>query len=56
MESDYVGRDEAEDIIKEAIDDYLPTETLQEILDLIYGSEYIVIDGDGDDEDDEEMD
>jgi len=51
---DYVDREEAENIIKEAIDDYLPTETLQEILDLIFGSEFIVIDSDGDNVDDEE--
>ena len=44
MSDNYVDRDHAEDIIKQAIKDFLPDETLQEILDLIYGSEFIIID------------
>lgn len=44
MSDNYVDRDRAEDIIKQAIKDFLPDETLQEILDLIYGSEFIIID------------
>lgn len=34
----YVIRDDAEKIIKEAIDDYVADVYLQQILDLIYGS------------------
>jgi hypothetical protein len=40
----YVSRDEAENIIKEAIDDYLSEDILQEVLDLIYGSEFVIVD------------
>jgi len=39
-----VGRQEAENIIKEAIDDYLDMETLQTILDAIHGAgEFMVM-------------
>ena len=44
MGDNYVDREQAEEIIKRAIDDFLPDETLQEILDMIYGSEFIIID------------
>jgi len=51
---EYVNRSDAEDIIREAIDDYLPEGTLQEILDILYDEEYIVV-GDGyESEEDEE--
>lgn len=43
MAENVVDRDEAEDIIKTAIDDYLDIETLQQIIDMIYGDEFIVV-------------
>jgi hypothetical protein len=50
---DYIGRDEAEKTIKQAINDYLPIESLQEILDIIYGNEFLVVE-DGDIPEEEE--
>lgn len=42
---EYISREEAEEIIQSAIEDYLSDITLTEILDLIYPDEYIVVDG-----------
>ena len=51
---DYIQRVEAEKTVKRAIDDYLPIESLQEMLDIIYGSEFLVIeDGDMPESDEE---
>ena len=55
MAENIVDRDEAERIVKSAVDDYLDIETLQQILDLIYGDEFIVVE-DGQSDDDDEMD
>jgi hypothetical protein len=43
MAENYVGREEAENIVRTAIVDYLDIETLQQIVDLIYGDEFIVV-------------
>ena len=43
MAENVVDREEAEMIIKEAIDDYVDIETLQQIIDMIYGDEFIVV-------------
>jgi len=43
---EYIGREEAEQTIKQAIDDYLPIEELQQILDIIYGDEFLVVEDD----------
>jgi hypothetical protein len=44
MSENIIQREEAETIIKEAIDDYVDIETLQSILDLIHGSgEFMVV-------------
>lgn len=43
MAENYVGREEAENIVRNAIVDYLDIETLQQIIDLIYGDEFIVV-------------
>ena len=48
----YINRDEAEELIREAIDDYLPDEILQEIVNSIYGEEYVIIDDEFLEEDD----
>jgi len=53
MAENFVDRDEAEEIIKEAIDDYLPTGVLQELLDLICDGEYIVVEEHDEDEDED---
>lgn len=53
MFENLVNRGEAENIIKEAVDDYLDLETLQSILDIIHGSgEFLVVDGEVDEEED----
>lgn len=57
MADNIVDRDEAEILVKSAVDDYLDIETLQQILDLIYGDEFIVVeDNQLTDDDDDEMD
>ena len=43
MAENIVDREEAEKIVKSAIDDYLDIESLQQIIDLIYGDEFIVV-------------
>jgi hypothetical protein len=44
MSENIIQREEAETIIKEAIDDYVDIETLQSIIDLIHGSgEFMVV-------------
>lgn len=43
MAENIVDREEAEGIIKEAVDNYIDIETLQQIIDLIYGDEFIVV-------------
>ena len=49
-----IDRDEAEQQIREAIDDYLAEGILQEILDLIYGAgEFLVTDKISDEEDED---
>lgn len=45
-----VDREEAEGIVKSAIDDFIDIETLQQIIDLIYGREFIVVEEMTDDE------
>lgn len=47
----YVTRDEAESIIKEALEDYVADAYLQQILDIIYGSGEFEITGEIYDED-----
>ncbi len=43
MTENYVDRVEAEKIIEEAIEDFIDIGTLQEILDLIFGGEFLVV-------------
>lgn len=43
MLDNVVDREEAEGIVKSAIDDFIDIETLQQIIDLIYGNEFIVV-------------
>ena len=43
MSENYVDREEAEKIIEEAIEDFIDIGTLQDILDLIFGGEFIVV-------------
>jgi hypothetical protein len=52
----YINRDEAERQVKQAVDDYLPVEQLQSILDLIYGDEFLVIENGDMPEEDEDYD
>ena len=43
--SEIISRDEAEELIKEAIDSYQPEGILQQILDLTHGDgEFLVVD------------
>ena len=58
MADNVVDREEAEGIIKSAIDDYVDIETLQQIIDLIYGDEFIIVEeiDKSDDEDEDEDD
>jgi hypothetical protein len=53
MAENIVDREEAEGIVKEAIDNYVDIETLQQIIDLIYGDEFIVVEEIDRSEDDE---
>lgn len=43
MAENIVDREEAEGILKSAINDYIDIETLQQMIDLIYGDEFIVV-------------
>jgi len=55
MSENIVSRDEAEKIIKEAVDDYIDIETLQSLLDMIHGSgEFLVVESMTDIDTDEE--
>ena len=55
MSENLISRNAAEDIIKEAVDDYLDMETLQTILDLIHGSgEFMVVENMSEVEEEEE--
>lgn len=43
---EYISREEAEEMIQSAIEDYLSDNTLTEMLDLIYPDEYVVVEKD----------
>ena len=40
---EYISREEADELIHAALDDWLSDSTLTDILDLIYPDEYVVV-------------
>lgn len=50
---EYISREEAEELIYSAIEDWLSDSTLTDILDLIYPDEYVVVEKEELEEDEE---